>query len=221
LAGLTAVEGLYKQLRLPQPWVPAEHPIPLVVYGASSAVGAFAVKLAKLSNIHPIIAIAGKGIPYVQTLVDSSKGDLVLDYRTGVADMTKRVQEHLAGGSYGALRYGFDAGMGCGDFFEQVIAPGGIFNVVLPADYDVPNLAKTTTSVGAHHNMDGAGDSRDLGLVFCRYFTRALQLGTFQGHPYVVRPGGLAGVEQALKDLKDNKASAEKYVFKIADTPGI
>jgi hypothetical protein len=193
----------------------------LVVYGASSAVGAFAVKLAKLSNIHPIIAIAGKGAALVESLIDSSKGDVVFDYRKGVDDMTKRTRDHLAKGSYGELRYGLDAGMGCKEFFDQVIAPGGTFNVVLPADFDLPTRTKTRTSVGAVHAVDGGDDSRDLGLVFCRYFTHALQLGTFQGHPYVVRSGGLQGVEQALKDLKDNKASAEKYVFRIADTPDL
>jgi hypothetical protein len=54
----------------------------------------------------------------------------------------------------------------------------------------------------------------------CRWFTKALQQGKLEGHPFEVRPGGLEGVEQALQDLKDGKASAVKYVFRIADTPG-
>lgn len=37
----------------------------------------------------------------------------------------------------------------------------------------------------------------------------ALLLGTFTGHPHEVVPGGLGGVETALKDLK--------YVFRIAE----
>jgi hypothetical protein len=31
----------------------------------------------------------------------------------------------------------------------------------------------------------------------------------------------LEGVEEALKDLKAGKASAIKYIFRIADTPGV
>jgi len=40
-------------------------------------------------------------------------------------------------------------------------------------------------------------------------------------HPHVVVEGGLAGIEKALTDLKEGKASAIKYVFRIRDTPGV
>lgn len=206
---------------LPQPWTPAKTPIPLVIYGASSAVGAFAVKLARLSNIHPIIAIAGKAVSFVQGLIDPDKGDLVLDYRKGVDETVQRTHEHLAKRGHGKAKFGFDAGMGCEAFFDQLIDRGGTFNLVLPSNFELPGRTRTTTIVGSVHHMENTCDSRDLGMVFSRFFTHALQAGTLQGHPYVVRPNGLAGLEEALKDLKANKASAEKYVFRIGDTPQI
>ncbi len=64
LAAMTASLALYWTLQLPQPWTPAINPNPLLVYGGSSAVGAFAIKLAIASNLHPIIAVAGAGIQY-------------------------------------------------------------------------------------------------------------------------------------------------------------
>jgi NADPH:quinone reductase len=55
LAAMTAAVGLFLRLGLPQPFVPASKPIPLLIYGAASAVGSYAIKLAKHSNIHPLI----------------------------------------------------------------------------------------------------------------------------------------------------------------------
>jgi NADPH:quinone reductase-like Zn-dependent oxidoreductase len=61
LAAMTAAISLYAHHRFPPPWAPSVKPTPFIVYGASTAVGSFALKLARNSNIHPIIAIAGKG----------------------------------------------------------------------------------------------------------------------------------------------------------------
>jgi NADPH:quinone reductase-like Zn-dependent oxidoreductase len=87
LPAMTAALGIYQTLGLTAPWQPAKTPHPLIVYGGASAVGAYAIKFASLSNIHPIIAVAGAGIPFVETLLDPSKGDVVVDYRKG--------QEHV------------------------------------------------------------------------------------------------------------------------------
>lgn len=54
--------------------------IPLIVYGASGAVGAYAIKLAQTSNIHLIIAVAGRAQPFVETLITREKGDIIIDY---------------------------------------------------------------------------------------------------------------------------------------------
>jgi NADPH2:quinone reductase len=39
-------------------------------------------------------------------------------------------------------------------------------------------------------------------------------------HPFRVVEGGLDGLEKALKNLKDGKASVVKYVFGIEETEG-
>ncbi|RYO00217.1 hypothetical protein AA0119_g6258 [Alternaria tenuissima] len=227
LASLTAAVAVFRNLKLPTPWNPATTSTPFVVYGASSAVGSFAIKLARNSNVHPIIAIAGKGSHYVETLLDSSKGDIVIDYRIGADEMISKIRAHLKAGNYGELRHGLDPGIGLPSqkVLTEVVASDGSIDLVLPSDWDVgSSQTKTKTSVGTVHNQDNGAhgaDASDLGLVTCRWFTRALQAGTFGGHPFEVRPGGLGGGGQALKDLKDGKQSAVKYVFRIADTPGL
>ena len=95
---MTAAVGLYLRLGLPEPWFATTTPTPLIVYGASGTVvsiieqkprmnqcltilqRAYAIKLAQASNIHPIIAVAGRGQPFVEKLIDRSKGDAIVDY---------------------------------------------------------------------------------------------------------------------------------------------
>ncbi|KAF5228175.1 hypothetical protein FAUST_11282 [Fusarium austroamericanum] len=223
LAALTAAVSLFHHLRLPAPWTPAVGPTPIIIYGASSSVGSFAIKLARNSNIHPIIAVAGKGTPFVETLLDRGKGDIAFDYRNGDEEVVEGIRAHLKAGNYGDVRYGIDPGIGVSSkkVLTEIVAPGGAINIVLPSDWDTGAAVKTKTMVGIVHNADNESDARDLGLVTCRWFTKAWQADTFSGHPFEVRPGGLEGVQQALEDLKEGKNSATKYVFRIADTPGI
>jgi NADPH2:quinone reductase len=85
LATMTSAVGLYQRLGLPEPWCPAKPTgkQPLLVYGAASAVGAFAIQFAKLSGLHPIIGVAGRGILFAESLIDKSKGNAIIDYRNG------------------------------------------------------------------------------------------------------------------------------------------
>lgn len=226
LAAFTAAVALFRNLQLPTPWNPATTATPFVIYGASTAVGAYAVKLACNSNIHPIIAIAGKGTEYVKTIVDSTKGDVVFDYRVGADKVISDIRNHLKAGNYGLVQHGLDPGIGSSSqkVLNEIVTPDGAINLVMPSDTDIKSATKTITSVGVVHNTDNGAhgaDARDLGLVTSRWLTKALQAGTFRGHPFEVRPGGLQGVDQALKDLKDGKNSATKYVFRIEDTPGL
>ncbi|KAL4863311.1 hypothetical protein BDV12DRAFT_206655 [Aspergillus spectabilis] len=223
LAALTAAASLYANHRLPFTWRPATHPTPLIIYGGSTAVGAFAIKLACNSNIHPIIAIAGKGRDYVETLVDHSKGDAVIDYRTGVEATVTAIRDSLKKAGQETAYHALDAAIvpESTDVLRQTVASGGKIDFVLPNDLDVSPAIKSYTSVGSVHNIPGYEHNAELGFVFSRYMTRALQNGTLSGHPYEIRDRGLEGVEAALKDLKAGKASACKYIFRIADTPGI
>ncbi|KAL3456620.1 hypothetical protein BJX64DRAFT_281186 [Aspergillus heterothallicus] len=94
------------------------------------------------------------------------------------------------------------------------------------------SLEKKTGHSAAHHAIDAINNlsvhnqayyerNAELGYIFARYLTRALQDRTFCGHPFEVRLGGLKWVEEALEDLKANKASVCKYIFRIAEIPGL
>lgn len=106
---MTAAVGLFHPTRLALPNIlsPATSPIPLIVYGASSAVGAFAIKLAQRANIHPIIAIAGKGQEFVEGIISREKGDTIVDYRNGNEAVVSGLKQALK--KTGEVKYAFDA----------------------------------------------------------------------------------------------------------------
>jgi NADPH2:quinone reductase len=94
LAAMTAALALYQFLQLPLPWnpVPKGTKFPVLIYGGASAVGAFALKLAKLSNCNPIITVAGQGIPFVESL---DAAHAIVDYRLG--NVVANIKDALKG----------------------------------------------------------------------------------------------------------------------------
>lgn len=222
---MTAAIGLFSRLQLPDPWTAARSPIPLIIYGGSTSVGSFALELATKANIHPLIVVAGAGAPYVESLIDRSKGDTIIDYRKGADAVVEGIKNALRANNQESVKFAFDtvAEKGSQEILSKVIDPHGKVTFVLPykdAEKYFPETVNLAfTSVGSVHGQE-TGD-RDLGFVYFRYFGKGLEDGWFKGHPYEVRKGGLQGIEAALQDLKAGKASAIKYVFRIRDTPGL
>ncbi|KAK6338478.1 hypothetical protein TWF730_002541 [Orbilia blumenaviensis] len=239
LAALTAVVALYHTLRLPQPWVPTTKPTPLVIYGAATAVGAFGIKLAQLSNIHPIIGVVGRGKDFAETLIDRSKGDDLVDYRDGNEAVVKGIKAALAKNGFDSVDYVFDAVSEHGSVLDAaaVLSKTGQITGVLGLELDpkAKDLSKDVnwvrTSVGwvfqnkweegseeAKQGVSPATTGREIGFLFLRWFVRGLDEGWFKGHPYEVVKGGLNGVGGALQTLKEGKSSAVKFLYRIADT---
>ncbi|KAI1465349.1 GroES-like protein [Daldinia caldariorum] len=217
LAAMTAALGLHLRLGLPQPWTPATEPIPLIIYGAASSVGSYTIQLAKKSNIHPLICVAGKSQPHVESLIDRSKGDTIIDYRDGDEAVVEGLKK-AAGKS--KVLYAFDATSEHNSYvnISEVLAEGGKITTVLPPqNYEFPaGVSHSMTNVGSVHS-----DDKDFGFVYFRYLGRALQEGWFKAQPQVIVPGGLRGVQAALQNLKAGMANGVKYVFRISDTEGI
>lgn len=228
LAAMTAAVGLFARLGLPEPWVTVSQARKdalaggVVVWGASGAVGAFAVKLLARSNIHPIIAVAGRGIPFVEGLLDKSKGDTVIDYRDGEDKVVAALRDAIPKGQ--KLLYAFDATSEKGSYQQilKVLDPHGHLTLVLPGrKYEgfPETVHQTITTVGSVHGKPD--DLGDLGYAWFRLFSLGLKEGWFKSHPYEVVPGGLDGVQTGLENLKNGKASAVKYVYRIDDTKGV
>lgn len=238
-AGIT----LFRRQQLPSPWSPhpsSKAPIPFIVYGASGALGTFAVKLARASNIHPIIAIAGGNSSHITGLLDESKGDTMVDYRLGPDEMKRIVQETLSRKGL-QCHHALDAISSDGTWIpvSQMLTPSSsekrsYLSVVSGANnYDekeIPSGVEVVyTYVGtAHSGLYRAGMPKqpedkeftrsdpEWTYVFFRYVARMLADGRLTGHPFVVVEGGLEGIARGLERLKAGEAKGRKFVFRVS-----
>ncbi|KAJ2986504.1 hypothetical protein NUW58_g965 [Xylaria curta] len=245
LAAMTAAVLLFRALGLPELWAADDEikgSIPFVIYGGASAVGAYAIQLAKHRGIHPIIVVAGRGTPFVERLIDKSKGDAVVDYRAGDEAVIDGIREALEGAK---LRYALDAvrsGKSYINLAKVLTAgkaeeptsklalvlplPGQSTSAAAPESHLVESFALPVgiepvfAGVNLVNNPESDRD-RTFGFVYSRLFARGLRDGWLKPHPYEVKPGGLNGLEDVLKRLKEGQASAKKYVFRLADTHGV
>ncbi|KAI6799179.1 hypothetical protein KC360_g3111 [Hortaea werneckii] len=233
LAIFTAAVGLYRNLQLPAAWdrsdAHAGRPkIPLVVNGAGSAVGSFAIKLAKLNPlVGPIIATAGSSVEHVQALgVDS-----IVNYRS------KTVAEDVKTAAGGLpINHFFDAANSAASvkYACEILQPDtGRYTSTLPVAphpyYDPEGkMEKELKAIHVWYEQIWAGDVHDgkkaggstFGAVMSKVIERALADGTLSGHPYQVVENGLEGIGAALVELRDRKQGGNrKFVTRVADTP--
>lgn len=232
LAALTAALALYADLKLPAPHDAAFRPaagggrerVPLLIYGVTSAVGAFAAKLARLSGCKPIIGVAGRAGVYAKPLVD-----YVVDYRQGedavVAAVRDIAEKEGLGGGGGKIPNVFDAVSEAGSLeatLRFVDPDAGTVSTVLPPKLfarDGENYAYPAGVTAINSAVPQIWSTRkDFGYLWSRYLGRLLESGALKGHPYEVVPGGLGGVLTGLQKLRAGEASAVKYVYRIEET---
>ncbi|KAL8734868.1 MAG: hypothetical protein Q9166_001220 [cf. Caloplaca sp. 2 TL-2023] len=232
LAATSAALGLYRGLQLPQPWQPSGGSSgPLLIYGASSAVGAFAVKLARLSDIHPIIAVSGvSGAGLFDGLLDHSHGDSLLNYMdykdsVGLVTAIKKASDSSKRPLFGV----FDA-ISEHNSHEIVLAALNAFSgshtrLATTLPYPEDALAQNRflkpyliVAADVHNGRESKAGGQDFGCVMFRMFGRWLQEGRLKGHPYEIRHDGLRGVQGALEDLKDEKVRGKKLLVRVKDT---
>ncbi|ETS83552.1 hypothetical protein PFICI_05428 [Pestalotiopsis fici W106-1] len=226
LAAFTAAAALYSDMRLPLPYN-LEHSDsggnrgPLLIYGVTTATGAFAAKLARLSGFYPIVGVAGKAAELAHSLAD-----YVIDYRKGEDDVVAEAEKILQKeGLRSRYPYVLDA-VSEGGTIELTLRflnlDGGVVATLLPPALFAkekehfkypPGVKAISSNVTCIFN-----DKKDFGYTWARLFSRLLQDGRLTAHPYEVVPGGLHGVIPGLKKLKNGEASGSKYVFRIEDT---
>lgn len=157
----------------------------------------------------------------MEQFIDRSKGDTIIDYREGDEAVVAGLRKAVGGKK---IEYAFDAvsEKGSVENIAQVLdEETGRVTFVLPGKkYDLPgNIQQSLTTVGSVHGVPD--DLKDFGHVYFRYIAKGLEEGWFKPQPQEVIPGGLEGVQTALSKLKGGKASAMKYVLRIADTKGL
>ena len=239
LAATTAALGLFApdRLALPSPFNPVSeaNTLPIVIYGASSSVGAYALQLAKLAGLFTI-AVAGKGLGYVESL---QCADITIDYRKGVDNTIALIQKAVTDkfGPQAKLEYAYDAISedGSMQLLAKAMNGRGKIATVLPRDpghdlrqassierHDQSNYGEIPDAVETlESNVPGAhSKDAEFAQKYFILFGRLLQEGLFKTNRPRVLKGGLLGTEEGLRLLKTRQVSAEKLVVKVEETQG-
>ncbi|KAI9034528.1 chaperonin 10-like protein [Hyaloraphidium curvatum] len=228
LAAMTAAIGLFVKLGMVEPTADGK-PNPeakgkgVLVWAASSSVGAFTVQLAKLAGYY-VIGVAGSGAKLAKEL----GCDAVIDYRT--PDVVGQLKAAIAtSGTSVTVAYDAHAApsgdsTSFKDLGEAMQPQGGKITTVLPlqpdAEATLPKNVISTgwTMVGTAHEV---GKEDKFAERWFRQLGKWLEEGKFKPNVVRVVPGGLAGVKEGLKLLEEGKISGEKCVYRIAETPNL
>ncbi|TQN65338.1 Trans-enoyl reductase fsr4 [Colletotrichum shisoi] len=229
LAAYTAATALFQSLELPSPWDRTRaQRTPVIIYGVSTAIGAFGVKLAKKAGLHPLIAVGSKNSAFVTPLLEEDKGDVFLDYTQFDSQdkLAEKLREVIKGTGLPCFRV-FDTVSEKGSFEmlgKAIAGPpeeGTGFRprvtTVLPGkDFSAidKSVEVVVTNVGHVHAEEGEG--RLFGLVWARVFAEGLRTGWMKAHPYEALEG-LPEVEHALKGLQNGTVRAKKMVIRVAE----
>lgn len=233
LVSLTAGITLFRRQGFAAPWTPEaveKNGQPLLVYGATTALGTYAIKLAKVAGIGPIIAIGGRSSQYLRTLL--TEHDVFLDYRSGM-DKAREDIGHIAKGKNLKLLNAIDAFSASGTWVEvSQMLDGGVLSVFSGANkYDEAGIRTGVrivyTYVGTGHEgaykpgmpkqpaaEDAQGDV-NFAEEFFIWLVEMLEQGKYSGHPYEIVPGGLRGVAEGLNRLCHGQAEGKKLVYVV------
>ncbi|KAF6792036.1 TOXD [Colletotrichum sojae] len=226
-SGLASVgQGLYQSLELPLPTNPSSRPIPLLIYGGSTASGVMGIQFAKMSGCVVATMCSPKNFDYVKSL----GADFCVDYNA--EDCSEQVKAFFKG----RLRHSWDcistvqSARICAAAMSE---KGGKYSSLL---YLLPSIVKkvnpkvtTATTIGYtimgdEFEKETIVEARPEDYMFGKMF---FQLSEDLLHDERFRPvkqrvneggSGLQGVLHGLEYLKQGKTSAEKLVYTIVDS---
>ena len=217
----TAALGLYQSLGLALPTQPIQEPVPILIYGGSTATGTLAIQLAKLSGYEVLTTCSPRNFDQVKSI----GADNVFDYNDPSSADTIR---QLTGDS---LTLAFDTISleSSAKYCDRALSSkGGDYSSLLPISIereDVRDRATMAyTAFGAPfkfgpRDIPARPEDRAFSERICTIFEDLLATGKIKVHPPRVETGGLGGVLGGLQLLKEGKISGEKLVYNIADTP--
>lgn len=198
----------------------------LLVWGASGSVGNYAVQMAKMIGLK-VIAVAGAGAQIAKI----AGADVVVDYRQG--QVHAQIIEALHGEK---LQYAFD-GVSENGTVEQIaslIEPGTedarVVLVLYPSGKLPGHISYLQTTVFSIYGEEQKFGDKTLPAVpedkaFAEKFFPTLERWLVEGritpNKITVVPGGLAGVTEGFRRMRDKQVSGEKLVFRVAETPGL
>ncbi|OAP57596.1 hypothetical protein AYL99_08334 [Fonsecaea erecta] len=234
LVSLTAALTLFRRQGFVAPWTQnavVQNQIPLLVYAATTSLGTFAIKLAKLAGITPIVAIGGGSNDYLNGVLDL-RHDLFFDYKAGPEILKEQIRS-VADERELILANGIDAFSNNESWVHvsQMLRRGKLSVFSGAQKYDEEAISKDVeivyTFVGSGHEgsyrqgmpkqpsaEDAHGDV-DFARNFFVWLEDTLRQGKYSGHPYEIIPAGLDGVSEGLNRLRSGQSQGKKLVYQV------
>ncbi|KAL2837963.1 chaperonin 10-like protein [Aspergillus pseudoustus] len=201
----TAAAGVFKSLGFPFP-IPEGAPVreKVLVWGAASAVGAFAVQLLTACHVEVIAVCSAKNFDYVRSLGASH----VIDYRGG------DVVTQLSGQDL-KVKKAFDAISShetCNACLD-IVGEGGIV-----ADVQFLEALRRPGIEMEHINVvDILGEAQAplLSSLINDWIPKFVATGILKGVQSKIYSGGLNDIDQAIRDHRDGKIAGKAVITGI------
>ncbi|WPG99979.1 chaperonin 10-like protein [Acrodontium crateriforme] len=220
----TVGQGLFqKALKLNLPTNPTKNGETVLIYGGSTATGSLAIQYAKLAGYKVITTCS----PHNNDFVKSLGAEAVYDYKD--PECGKKINKD----TNDSLKLAWDtislesSAKICSDAFSSD-PTGAKYGTILPVKLPREGIETTFTFMYTIFGDGFTKAGRETPAVpedfeFARKFfgitEELLADGKLKTHPAKVGSKGLEGVLQGLEDMKNEKVSRNKLVYKVAETP--
>ena len=222
-------QGLYqKALQLAFPSKPSTDNAYVLIYGGSTATGSLAIQFARLSGYRVLTTCS----PSNNAFVTSLGAEKAFDYRSPTcgADINAYTSNTLlyawdtislpASAAICAAALASPAPAG------KELKYGSILPVKIESRSDVSVVGTLMYTIfdepftkGGRETPASPEDFASAKEVFA-LTEKLLKEGKLKPHPESVGAGGLRGVLQGMQDLKDDKVSGKKLVYRVEETDG-
>ncbi|VDB90621.1 unnamed protein product [Peniophora sp. CBMAI 1063] len=219
IAIYTTFQALYQSQSLPTPLAPTSDGTPLLVYGASSAVGLYILQVAKAAGLKTYALCSSKNFD----LVRSFGAVEAYDYHD------PEVSTKIKAASGGRIRSAVDA-ISSTDSLKIIVSAlsseGGKIAIIPFKEVNKAGLGSKYVAVHSlaydliHDRKDAPSRLGDA-AGYAKLATQLLVSGKVKPTPIRVWEKGLEGVGDAMDYMEAGKVSGEKIIFRIADTPGL
>ncbi|QSZ32685.1 hypothetical protein DSL72_002264 [Monilinia vaccinii-corymbosi] len=227
VAVATNGQGIYQTLKLPLPTQPAEKPLPLLIYGGSTATGTIGIQLAKLSLLLSGLQVITTASPNNFALLKSRGADKIFDYNE--PDVGEKIRKYTNNG----LKYVFDtvslpsSVAICAAAISTTSEPRARYTALLPVDFprdDVDSGFTLAYTCWGERVQRGdwqcppQPEDYEFAVQFIKEVDGLIARKKVVPHPATVGTKGLHGILDALQLMREDKIRGTKLVFRISDT---
>lgn len=222
VAPLTALRVLYDVLKLPEPLGGASAsrvPIPVLISGGATSVGLYAIQFAKLSGLYVVATASQRNFDLVRSL----GADAVVDYADPAA-AARQIREAAPNLEHAVDCVGEDASHAI--VAASLNGKGTIAQITL---HPIPAEGVRTLSsiifdvIGKDHDLPlpftASPELTETGRKLVRLLEDIVAKTNLRPNPALIQPLGLASVAEGFKYMSEGRVSAQKLIYRIADTP--